>query len=124
MSDKPQTIVIDNGTGNVKAGFGGETVPRTIFPSMVGRPKKQKYILKGMNMKEVYVGREASRKKGILKTIYPLAHGVVTDWDDMTVNYKKFNLGTLGLHIHTKVKNKSIGPNSFINRTTTQSKKE
>lgn len=99
MSDKEQTVVIDNGTGNVKAGFGGESVPRTIFPSMVGRPKKQKYILSGMNMKDCYVGREASRKKGILKTVYPLQHGIVSDWEDMTVSVLKINLsGSLGIH--------------------------
>jgi hypothetical protein len=31
-------IVVDNGTGYVKAGFAGDNMPRHSFPSMVGRP--------------------------------------------------------------------------------------
>jgi actin, other eukaryote len=39
MAEEQQTIVIDNGSGVVKAGFSGEDAPRAIFPSIVGRPK-------------------------------------------------------------------------------------
>ena len=34
-----QTVIIDNGSGMVKAGFAGEDAPRAVFPSIVGRPK-------------------------------------------------------------------------------------
>ena len=34
-----QTIVIDNGTDTIKAGFAGEDVPRAVFRNVVGRPK-------------------------------------------------------------------------------------
>lgn len=34
-----QTIIIDNGSGMVKAGFAGEEAPRAVFPAVVGRPK-------------------------------------------------------------------------------------
>ena len=32
-------IVIDNGSGSIKAGFAGEDKPKVIFPNYVGRPK-------------------------------------------------------------------------------------
>lgn len=32
-------LVIDNGSGNMKAGFGGEDKPKVIFPTYIGRPK-------------------------------------------------------------------------------------
>jgi len=38
----------------------------------------------GMNNKEVYVGEEAQSKKGVLKLSYPIEHGIVNNWDDMT----------------------------------------
>ena len=38
MSEQ-QTIIIDNGSGMVKAGFAGEDAPRAVFPAIVGRPK-------------------------------------------------------------------------------------
>jgi len=32
-------IVVDNGSGMVKAGIAGDDAPRTSFPTIVGRPK-------------------------------------------------------------------------------------
>ena len=34
-TDKP-AIVIDNGTGMMKAGFAGDEAPKVYFPSLVG----------------------------------------------------------------------------------------
>ncbi|XP_054431337.1 beta-actin-like protein 2 isoform X3 [Pteronotus mesoamericanus] len=34
-------LVVDNGSGVCKAGFGGDDAPRAVFPSMVGRPRHQ-----------------------------------------------------------------------------------
>ena len=32
-------IIIDNGSGMMKAGIAGDDAPRTYFPSIFGRPK-------------------------------------------------------------------------------------
>merc|ERR1719445_914051 len=37
----------------------------------------------GMATKDAFVGDEAMSKKGILALKYPIAHGIVTSWDDM-----------------------------------------
>nr|AAM77134.1 actin I [Opisthonecta henneguyi] len=76
-------VVIDNGSGVFKAGLSGDDAPRSSFPSIVGRPKYEN-IMVGMNNKEVYVGEEAQAKKGVLKLNYPIEHGIVNNWDDMT----------------------------------------
>jgi len=75
-------LVIDNGSGMVKAGFAGDDAPRAVFPSLVGRPKFDN-VMTGMATKDAYVGDEAMSKKGILALKYPIAHGIVTSWDDM-----------------------------------------
>jgi actin-related protein len=77
-----QSIVIDNGSGVVKAGFSGEDAPRAIFPSIVGRPKNNT-VLVGVDSKDEYLGDDALKMKGILKITYPVEYGVVTCWDDM-----------------------------------------
>ena len=51
-------IVCDNGSGMVKAGFAGDDAPRSVFPSIVGRPRMQG-IMVGMDQKDSYIGDEA-----------------------------------------------------------------
>ena len=76
------SLVIDNGSGMVKAGFCGDDAPRTVFPSVVGRPRMRQAMV-GVVTKDVMVGDEAMSKRGILSLQYPIAHGIVTSWDDM-----------------------------------------
>ena len=42
----------------VKAGFAGEDAPRSVFSSVIGRPRHQMAML-GMGQKEFYIGDEA-----------------------------------------------------------------
>ena len=39
IGDEIQSVVVDNGSGCIKAGFAGDDAPRSVFPSIVGRPK-------------------------------------------------------------------------------------
>jgi len=81
MSDL-EALVIDNGSGMVKAGFGGDDAPRSVFPSVMGKPRYHGAMV-GMSNKEFYVGDEAMAKRGILSISYPIEHGIVTNWDHM-----------------------------------------
>ena len=82
MVDSQVHVVIDNGSGLVKAGFSGEEAPRSVFPSIVGRPKVPG-IMVGTEKKDVLIGQEAQEKRGILVMKHPIEQGVINNWDDM-----------------------------------------
>ena len=76
-------IVLDNGSGTIRAGFAGDDVPKCVFPSFVGRPKHTR-VLAGALEGDVFIGQKAATElRGLLKINYPLEHGIVTDWEDM-----------------------------------------
>jgi len=81
--DTPKPLVIDNGSGVVKAGYGGDEQPCCVFPSIIAYPKQKAILVGGSGEKDYYVGDEAQQKRGISKIKYPIAHGMIEDWDDM-----------------------------------------
>jgi len=89
--DEVAAVVIDNGSGMCKAGVAGEDAPKACFPSCVGVPRHGQII--GSDGKDLYVGKDAIEKKGVLALHYPVEHGVVTNWDYMTKiwNYTYYN---------------------------------
>lgn len=75
-------IVIDNGSGNTKAGFAGAEAPKSIFPSIIGSPKSNQQMVGGQN-KDYFVGYEACAKSDLLNLRNPVENGIVTNWEDM-----------------------------------------
>ncbi|KAL7747240.1 centractin- actin- protein of the dynactin complex [Sorochytrium milnesiophthora] len=92
VSRKPWTVTdhayiddvlhLQQGSGIIKAGFAGDTQPKSFFPSCVGRPKHLR-AMAGAVEGDFFIGRKAQELRGLLKINYPMEHGVVTDWDDM-----------------------------------------
>ena len=64
-----QNIVIDNGSGVIKAGFAGENQPSVKFPSIVGRPRSSQQMI-GVESKSEYIGDEAQKMRGVLNLNY------------------------------------------------------
>lgn len=93
-------VVIDNGSGTMKAGFAGDDMPRRVFPSIVARPRHHG-VMTGIGQKDAYVGNEAfdvqktwrdmglpGAGQGVWTVKYPIEHGIVTQWEDMTRVWK------------------------------------
>ncbi|KAJ5067939.1 actin-7-related [Anaeramoeba ignava] len=77
MSEENPAIVIDNGSGIIKAGFAGEEEPKTIFRTVIGRKENFE------DEKNIYFGEEILKEKGKFLINYPMEHGIITNWDEM-----------------------------------------
>ena len=76
-----KAVVVDIGTGYTKAGFAGEDWPRSVFPSVVGYPKYDVVMPEAETYAmEFYVGREAVHMRGVMRLVWPIRHGIITDW--------------------------------------------
>lgn len=87
-------IISDNGSGYVKLGYGGDSFPRHIFPSIVGRPVlKSNQQVGEVELKNPMIGDECIPVRAMLEISYPLIEGVVKDWDQMEEiwNYSFYN---------------------------------
>ena len=82
MDEDITAVIIDNGSSVIKAGFSGDDAPRSVFRSLVGRPKIPG-IMVGIDQNHVYIGNEAVEKNSILRNKEPIKQGLVTNWDDM-----------------------------------------
>jgi len=51
-------IVIDNGSGQFKAGIAGDEVPKCCFPTVIGQSKRRS-VMVGLEGKDFYIGDEA-----------------------------------------------------------------
>ena len=51
IENNVSVLVIDNGSGTIRAGFAGDDAPRAVFPSVVGKQKFQ--VRLGMIKKKV-----------------------------------------------------------------------
>ena len=82
MEVEVTAVVLDNGSGQCKAGFAGDDAPRAVFNSCVGRPKVPG-IMVGLDQKDIFMGNDATEKRDVLRIDRPIDRGFVTNWDDM-----------------------------------------
>lgn len=74
FDDQP-SIVIDNGSYKILAGFGGDDAPRCITYCLAGKGKDA--------IDSVYYGDEAYKKRSTLDVKCPIQQGLITDWEAM-----------------------------------------
>ena len=73
--DKP-SIIIDNGTGYIKAGFSGEESPKSVFPTLIGKEKNNL-------VSDYYIGDLVYDKYDSLNIKCPISRGIIFDWNEM-----------------------------------------
>lgn len=100
MSDGNQPIVIDNGSGVLKAGFAGSDKPKSVFRSCIGRTKHTRVMPGGaLEGNDFFIGSKVEDHRGALTLSYPIENGIVENWADMekiwSYLYTKDNLNVV-----------------------------
>ena len=95
-------VVLDVGSNTTRAGFGGQSQPSVIMPSVVGRLREKARLdddgggtpttttttTTTTSRKAMYVGDEAVANRGALLIKYPVEYGVVTNFDDVELVWR------------------------------------
>ena len=88
----PPVVVLDNGSGYLKAGFSNQKTPEISIPALVGRQllrygeKIEMKFLEGEDgpqYKEIMIGDEVIPYRSLLELSYPLEEGIIKNPDDL-----------------------------------------
>ncbi len=93
-SPPPETpIILDIGSAYVKVGFAGDSAPRYTFPCITGT-EKYKAVMVDVSARNIYVGDDAMKMRGVLKVSYPIQRGQIMDWNNYyeILNHIFYNL--------------------------------
>lgn len=71
MDEDSEPIIMDIGSGHLKAGFANDDAPKCYVPMIIGKPKAPG-IMVGTDQKDAYFGAEALSKKNLLNISYPV----------------------------------------------------
>lgn len=89
--DESEVIVIDMGSGFIKAGYSGEDLPRVVIPTIIGERENtqednstQPGDSKPNKVFSKKFGNEAYAHRSDHDLHYPIRRGIVKDWTRMT----------------------------------------
>lgn len=80
LDEDSEPVIMDIGSGHLKAGFAGDDAPKCYVPMIVGKPKDPSAMV-GMEYKDHYFGDEAISKRDKLIITEPVKRGIVEDLD-------------------------------------------
>lgn len=81
MGDASQSIVLDIGCSQTRAGFGGQDTPKVVFPTVVGHERHSDGMVE-LTGQESYVGVAAETRRSVLLLKRPVKESGVENWDD------------------------------------------
>ncbi|XP_027895755.1 uncharacterized protein LOC114158457 isoform X1 [Xiphophorus couchianus] len=85
ITDFNVPVILDMGSGLMKAGFANQDLPYVTFPTITGVPKYEVRweIMSGPVEKELYIGHDAQHMRGVLTLNHPIKNGIICNWEEM-----------------------------------------
>ena len=79
--EEMKTIVVDYGSGYIRAGYSGDEAPSYVAPNCIGKQNQKYFNL--IDNERILFGKEAQDKNGLFNLEYPIKHGVIENFDNM-----------------------------------------
>ena len=77
-------IIIDNGSGYIKAGLSTSQYPDITMPALIGRPMlRYAEQLEDIKLKPIMIGDEVTPVRSLLELTYPMKEGIIQNDEDM-----------------------------------------
>ncbi|XP_055482097.1 actin-related protein T3 [Psammomys obesus] len=86
MNRYQPAVVIDNGSGMIKAGLAGTREPQFVYPNILGRTSHSTSVDCGEL--GLCVGEKAQDRRSFLSISYPVDRGLISSWGDMEIMWK------------------------------------
>lgn len=82
--NKNNVVILDNGSGYLKAGFSTQEIPSVSIPALVGRPMlRYEEHIESFEIKPIMIGDQVIPVRQMLEIKHPMKEGIIDDKDDM-----------------------------------------
>ena len=79
-------LILDNGSGYLKAGWETDSIPSYTIPALVGRPMLRfEENIESFQIKPIMIGDEVIPVRSMLELKHPMKEGIIQDRDDMAL---------------------------------------
>jgi actin-related protein 2 len=87
--EKNSIVVLDNGSGYLKAGFSNQSIPTFNIPALVGRPMlRYEEHIENFELKPIMIGDQVIPVRSMLEIKHPMKEGIIDDKEDMELLWR------------------------------------
>lgn len=84
-----RVVIMDNGSGYMKAGFSTDEIPTCTIPALVGRPMlRYSECIESFEIKPIMIGDEVIPVRSMLELKHPMKEGIIQDKDDIELLWR------------------------------------
>jgi actin-related protein 2 len=81
---KHPCVILDNGSGYLKAGFATDSIPSYTIPTLIGRPMlRYEEHIESFEIKPIMIGDQVIPVRSMLEIKHPMREGIIEDKDDI-----------------------------------------
>jgi actin-related protein 2 len=84
-----RVVILDNGSGYLKAGFSTDQIPSYTIPALVGRPMlRYEEHIDAFEIKPIMIGDQVIPVRSMLEIKHPMKEGIIEDKEDMELLWR------------------------------------